>query len=79
MIEGGTVENRVNVDLVFQTLARLLGEQYGCKITVTVRPKEERNERGEKHVQKCDGVPGQREPGDGAADPALRAGADLAG
>lgn len=36
----GTFENELNVQLVYDTLARILGEQYGAKITATVRPME---------------------------------------
>lgn len=36
----GTFENELNVQLVYDTLARILGEQYGVKITATVRPME---------------------------------------
>lgn len=35
----GTFVNRPNVQLIYDTLARILGEQYGAKVTVTVRPK----------------------------------------
>lgn len=35
----GVFENSLNVQLLHETLAQILGEQYGAKITVTVRPK----------------------------------------
>lgn len=40
MLEYGTVEGHLNVDLFYQTLARIIGEREGIKLTVTVRPKE---------------------------------------
>lgn len=36
----GTFVNRPNIPLMYEALARILGEQYGAKITVTVRPKD---------------------------------------
>lgn len=35
----GTFENHLNGPLFYETLARILSEQYGVKVTVTVRPK----------------------------------------
>jgi len=37
----GTFENHLNGQLFYETLARILSEQYGVKVTVTVRPKNE--------------------------------------
>lgn len=39
-IEDGVFLNHLNVELFYQTLARIIGEKEGVKITVTVRPKE---------------------------------------
>lgn len=36
----GTFENSLNVQLFYETLARITGRKYGAKITVVVRPKE---------------------------------------
>lgn len=36
-------QNKVNVYLVFDTLGKLLSEQYGYKITFTVEPKKDKN------------------------------------
>lgn len=38
-IKGGIIEGQLNVELFYQTLARIIGEKEGVKITVTVRPK----------------------------------------
>lgn len=35
----GTFENHLNGKLLYETWARILSEQYGVEITVTVRPK----------------------------------------
>jgi len=40
MLENGTFEGTLNVELFYQTLARIIGEKEGVKLTVTVRPKE---------------------------------------
>lgn len=36
----GTFENSLNVQLFYDTLARITGRKYGVQITVVVRPKE---------------------------------------
>lgn len=38
----GKFENQLNVQLIYDTLARILGVQYGVKITAMVRPKDEK-------------------------------------
>lgn len=42
----GTFENSLNVQLFYDTLARITGRQYGVQITAVVRQKEpETNDR----------------------------------
>lgn len=43
----GKFMNQLNVELFYQTLARLVGEQYGVEVTVTVKPKDAQKEREE--------------------------------
>lgn len=40
MLENGTFEGTLNVELFYQTLARIIGEKEGVELTVTVRPKD---------------------------------------
>lgn len=42
----GKMMNHLNVELFYQTLARLVGEQHGVEITVTVTPKESEKQDG---------------------------------
>lgn len=37
----GVFVNQPNIQILYETLARVIGEQYGCEITVKVTPKEE--------------------------------------
>lgn len=43
----GTFVNRPNIPLMYEALARILGEKYGVKMTVTVRPKNPAQEEEE--------------------------------
>jgi|MucameStandDraft_1065616.scaffolds.fasta_scaffold139185_2 hypothetical protein len=36
---NGTVEGHLNVQRLYETVARILGAQYGVKLTPTVKPK----------------------------------------
>lgn len=47
----GVFVNQPNVQLIYETMARILGEQYGVNITVTVRPKPQ-EEKEENHARK---------------------------
>ena len=38
---NGTVEGHLNVQRFYETLARILGEEYGVKLTPTVSRKED--------------------------------------
>lgn len=42
----GTFVNQPNIQLVYETAARILGERYGAQITVTARPKPQCERRG---------------------------------
>lgn len=44
----GTFVNHLNGQLFYETLARILSEQHGVKITVTVRPKNLLEDKAEK-------------------------------
>lgn len=41
-MQNGTIEGRLNVKLLYETLARLLSEAYNAKLTVTVRRRDEK-------------------------------------
>lgn len=47
----GVFVNQPNIQLVYETMARILGERYGVQITVTVRPKLQ-EEKEEEHARK---------------------------
>ena len=36
------MENRLNIDRMMKTLSEILSEKYGCKVTITAIPKEEK-------------------------------------
>lgn len=38
----GVFVNHPNIQLFYETLARIIGEQYGCEVTVKVTSKEEK-------------------------------------
>lgn len=46
MIEDSTFEGKLNVNLFYQTLARIIGEKEGVKLTVTVTPRKPKEEAG---------------------------------
>lgn len=37
------MENRLNIDRMMKTLSEILSEKYGCKVTITAVPKEEKD------------------------------------
>jgi hypothetical protein len=44
----------LNVQRFYETLGRILSDKYGCKVTYTVRPKEETEEKPEEgNEDKC--------------------------
>jgi len=40
----GTFVNKPNVQLIYDAIARIVGEKYGVKITATVTPKQKKEE-----------------------------------
>ena len=45
------MENRINIDRLMEKLSEILSEKYGCKVTITAVPKEEKDT--EETVQKA--------------------------
>lgn len=45
------MENELNVDRMMKTLSEILSKKYGCKVTITAVPKEEKDT--EETVQKA--------------------------
>ena len=45
------MENRINIGRLMETLSEILSEKYGCKVTITAVPKEEKDT--EETVQKA--------------------------
>lgn len=43
----GVFVNQPNVQLIYETMARITGRKYGAQITVTVRPKVQKERSGE--------------------------------